>query len=63
MKQTSAVVNLGAFGVPMMADAFCLFACQLRLSFDMCMAWTGDVNRGEHGDSFGMGFKFPWQKK
>ncbi|BDA43570.1 hypothetical protein COCOBI_04-5820 [Coccomyxa sp. Obi] len=23
----------------------------------------GDVNRGEHGDSFGMGFKFPWQKK
>ncbi|KAK9915438.1 hypothetical protein WJX75_009193 [Coccomyxa subellipsoidea] len=23
----------------------------------------GDVNRGGEGDSFGMGFKFPWQKK
>ena len=24
---------------------------------------AGNVKRGEEGDSFGMGFRFPWQKK
>jgi hypothetical protein len=24
---------------------------------------AGKVKRGDEGDSFGMGFRFPWQKK
>ena len=27
------------------------------------MALAGKINRGDEGDAFGMGFKFPWLKK
>ena len=31
--------------------------------FHKCDDYVGKVKRGDEGDAFGMGFKFPWQKK
>ena len=71
MKQTSKIV-LGeskqypsSLGLCYWAEAAptlplpSLIGCKWPLS----MALAGKINRGDEGDSFGMGFKFPWLKK
>ena len=68
MKQTSGTINLGS--------CWCMLQSSLegpRMHSDIlkqdegaeiwCLLDAGDVQRGEEGDSFGMGFRFPWQKK
>lgn len=62
MKQTSQTINLGEFLTYEFGRAF-LYNCVWSGPTICAMCSVGKVSRGDEGDAFGMGFRFPWQKK